>query len=346
VETCRRCTCTFLTHGYSDCNKVLILIPQLFIGFPAVLFIISYRIGIIRTYCNDSHSQTFRSGIAILNHAAKLGDVHSSYTLGLILRDGCKTWSAHLLNSGCERKYLPSCQELMSAPEIKDRFGDLDADMLEKYMDPRGLSRLLKQFYFSCSELRVAHTSHCWNPLCGRWAFKASQAATLETNPVIVSTPSSSSIPQDFTRDSDGDTSNNSKTVECLSTCKDSNSSVLLRSLPDVDSALDSILLQKKGDIYSSPFASTLFATPSEDPFVTNPSSGYLSPLHSGSMFAIKVSSEKNLNEEDEEDTLKMNRVSRMKMCSSCRRAKYCSKLCQVYDWRSGRHRTECNHLT
>jgi len=38
-------------------------------------------------------------------------------------------------------------------------------------------------------------------------------------------------------------------------------------------------------------------------------------------------------------------RVSRMKMCSSCRRAKYCSKLCQVYDWRSGRHKMECQFL-
>jgi hypothetical protein len=38
-------------------------------------------------------------------------------------------------------------------------------------------------------------------------------------------------------------------------------------------------------------------------------------------------------------------RVSRMKMCSSCRRAKYCSKLCQVYDWRSGQHKMECQFL-
>lgn len=38
-------------------------------------------------------------------------------------------------------------------------------------------------------------------------------------------------------------------------------------------------------------------------------------------------------------------KVSRMKMCSSCRRAKYCSKLCQVYDWRSGKHKMECQFL-
>jgi hypothetical protein len=34
-----------------------------------------------------------------------------------------------------------------------------------------------------------------------------------------------------------------------------------------------------------------------------------------------------------------------MKMCSRCCRAKYCSKLCQVYDWRSGRHKMECQFL-
>lgn len=45
------------------------------------------------------------------------------------------------------------------------------------------------------------------------------------------------------------------------------------------------------------------------------------------------------------EDGRRSFRVSRMKMCSSCRRAKYCSKLCQVYDWRSGRHKMECQYL-
>ena len=36
---------------------------------------------------------------------------------------------------------------------------------------------------------------------------------------------------------------------------------------------------------------------------------------------------------------------ARMKVCSSCRRAKYCSKLCQVYDWRSDRHKVECQFI-
>ena len=49
--------------------------------------------------------------------------------------------------------------------------------------------------------------------------------------------------------------------------------------------------------------------------------------------------------EEVNENVRRSFRVSRMKMCSSCRRAKYCSKLCQVYDWRSGRHKMECQYL-
>lgn len=297
----------------------------------------------IRTYCNDNCSHTFRSGIALLNHASKLGDVRSSYSLGLILRDGCKTWSASLLNSGCDLKYLPSCQELMSAVDIRDRFGDLDASMLEKFMDPRGLSRLLKQFYLNSQEIRFAQTSHCWNPLCGRWAFKASNAIMLETNPALVSTPLSNAVPQDLTRHGVLISSDSSKTMESLSTSMHTNSSELSRSLPDVESVLDSILLQKKVDLYSSPFASSLLQHPSADTVATTPSSDYVSSCTS--LFADQASCQNNLNEEEEEDTLKTNRVSRMKMCSSCRRAKYCSKLCQVYDWRSGRHRNECHYL-
>jgi len=56
--------------------------------------------------------------------------------------------------------------------------------------------------------------------------------------------------------------------------------------------------------------------------------------------------------DDDDKEVMDLNeegrrsfRVSRMKMCSSCRRAKYCSKLCQVYDWRSGRHKMECQYL-
>jgi hypothetical protein len=46
------------------------------------------------------------------------------------------------------------------------------------------------------------------------------------------------------------------------------------------------------------------------------------------------------------EGDIKVDRVSRMKMCSRCCRAKYCSKLCQVYDWRSSQHKMECQFLS
>lgn len=59
------------------------------------------------------------------------------------------------------------------------------------------------------------------------------------------------------------------------------------------------------------------------------------------------IDSEENRVNNDEDPNTKRRsfRVSRMKMCSQCRRAKYCSKLCQVYDWRSGRHKMECQYL-
>jgi hypothetical protein len=40
-------------------------------------------------------------------------------------------------------------------------------------LDPYCLNRLLGRPYLHCSHLRGVNTSHCWNPLCGRWAYKA-----------------------------------------------------------------------------------------------------------------------------------------------------------------------------
>ena len=80
-------------------------------------------------------------------------------------------------------------------------------------------------------------------------------------------------------------------------------------------------------------------------------SSKYLSPISPNVEFTLlnlfdddkkKESCAKNFPRPRSERSF---RVSRMKMCSSCRRAKYCSKLCQVYDWRSGQHKMECQFL-
>ena len=46
-----------------------------------------------------------------------------------------------------------------------------------------------------------------------------------------------------------------------------------------------------------------------------------------------------------EDDTTGPCHIARMQMCSHCHKAKYCSKQCQVYDWKHGLHRMECAHL-
>merc|ERR1712224_417133 len=123
---------------------------------------------------------------------------------------------------------------------MKNKFGEPSAGDLCQYLDPVCLSRLLGRHYIICPHLRDLNTSHCWNPLCGRWAFRA------------------------------------------LNYQNQSN--------------------------------------------------------RNQEVFVIR-------KEEDSAVSLWKTRVSRMKMCSRCCRAKYCSKLCQVYDWRSGRHKVECPHL-
>ena len=42
---------------------------------------------------------------------------------------------------------MPAWQELLPAPEMKEKFGDLDADALRSYIDPASLNRLLGRHY-------------------------------------------------------------------------------------------------------------------------------------------------------------------------------------------------------
>lgn len=157
--------------------------------------------------------------------AEELGYVQAAYALGMVLRDSQPQEAAKYLSRAAKAKYLPALQEMLSARHFKSKYGEPKADELRKYMDALCLNRLLARYHINASPLRTKHTSHCWNPLCGRWAYKV----------------------------------------------------------------------------------------------VTN------DPQHECVHHAF--------------------RVSRMKMCSRCCRAKYCSKLCQVYDWRSGRHKMECQFL-
>jgi TPR repeat protein len=200
------------------------------------------------------------SGISLLKAASAQGYVRASYALGLVLRDTTPDEALHYMSLAADQKYLPALQELLSARDMKLQYGEPDADELRRHMDRLCLNRLLSRHYVISSNLRSVHTSHCWNHLCGRWAYKASNASISTHGGAAMMGPSSF-LPHDH---------------------------------------------------------GSMYARAATSPATTAPSS--VLDTHN-------------------------NRVSRMKMCSRCCRAKYCSKLCQVYDWRSGRHKVECQFL-
>mmetsp|Transcript_39737 Transcript_39737/g.77657 ORF Transcript_39737/g.77657 Transcript_39737/m.77657 type:complete len:529 (-) Transcript_39737:162-1748(-) len=214
-----------------------------------------YMLGIIRAYCFDDVD----NGVAILRRAVGRGHVASSYVLGLILRDCRRAESARMLLRAAREGYLPALQEVLPQREMKARHGEPSAAELERYLDPQCLHSLLLRHYLRSPRLRTVHTSHCWNPKCGRWAYKA-----VPTQPVVAVVQRVGADP------------------------------------PAVPDALAGAAPEREGGDHPAPAAL--------------PSS-------------------------------KKKRVSRMKMCSCCRRAKYCSKLCQVFDWRSGRHKMECQYI-
>lgn len=199
----------------------------------------------------------------MLKMAAAQGYVRASYALGLVLRDSQADEAAKYMKDAAAAKYLPALQEVLPAREMKAKYGEPNADELRRHLDHLCLSRLLSRHYVRSPDLRELNTSHCWNPLCGRWAFKA----TVNSNGGAVRMRR----PWGFAFYRQGSRSN------------------------EVSSPTDT------NDHSIGP-------------------SGNRTPL-------LDV------------------RVSRMKMCSRCCRAKYCSKLCQVYDWRSGRHKNECQFL-
>ena len=126
----------------------------------------------IKSYCH----QDIERGIFLLKLASKRGCARSSYTLGLILRDTDPEEASIQMNIAAKKGYMPALQELLSAREMKARFGEPDAAALRNHLDPYCLNRLLGRHYIHSSHLRDVNTSHCWNPLCGRWAYKATSA--------------------------------------------------------------------------------------------------------------------------------------------------------------------------
>jgi MYND finger len=104
--------------------------------------------------------------------ASAQGCVRASYALGLVLRDTAPDDAVAYMKLAAEEKYLPALQELLSARDMKLQYGELDAEELRRHMDRLCLNRLLARHYVLASNLRTVHTSHCWNHLCGRWAYK------------------------------------------------------------------------------------------------------------------------------------------------------------------------------
>ena len=65
---------------------------------------------------------------------------------------------------------------------MKAKYGEPRAEELRHYLDPLCLNRMLARHYVRAAGLRDLNTSHCWNPLCGRWAFKATMNMTQQNN--------------------------------------------------------------------------------------------------------------------------------------------------------------------
>lgn len=124
----------------------------------------------IKSYCH----QDVETGILLLKKASSDGYVRSSYALGLVLRDSKPMEATQYMKLAAGEGYLPALQELLPAREMKAKYGEPNADELRRHLDPICLNRLLGRHYVHSAELRELNTSHCWNPLCGRWAFKAS----------------------------------------------------------------------------------------------------------------------------------------------------------------------------
>lgn len=265
-----------------------------------------YMLGIVKCYCY----QDLRNGILMLKMASNHGFVRSSYTLGIILRDALPNEAAHFMNLAAATGYLPALQELLSAREMKERFGEPNADELRRHLDPMCLNRLLLRDYVDSAELRGLNTSHCWNPLCGKWAYKATNAnAAVRMR-----------RPWGFDVDLEGDAAAEPMIDLGIVTSLGRRSVAVVRDTFDTNDARAS----RNVRVVSNEAVAADMAS-------SSPSTGILDKPTQALAWT--------------EGDVRVDRVSRMKMCSRCCRAKYCSKLCQVYDWRSSQHKQECQFL-
>jgi len=278
----------------------------------------------IKSYCH----QDVETGIRLLKKASAEGYVRSSYALGLVLRDSKPEEAAKFMKLAADEGYLPALQELLPAREMKAKYGEPNAEELRRHLDPVCLNLLLGRHYVHSAELRELNTSHCWNPLCGRWAFKASAVSAITAD----HEPPTERRPWRMFRTGDAEVAQPAN-ADNNSAAGDNNAGP--RAGPaDAETRVDSSGTSDESFPSQPNGHSHHYHHHRHHHHYHTHSSGSTSSLAS----AVSASSNASLTSTDV-------RVSRMKMCSRCCRANYCSKLCQVYDWRSGRHKMECQFL-
>jgi MYND finger len=326
----------------------------------------------IKSYCH----QDVEAGIRLLKTASAKGYVRSSYALGLVLRDSQPNEAHNYMKLAAGEGYLPALQELLPAREMKAKYGEPNADELRRHLDPICLNRLLGRHYVQSAELRELSTSHCWNPLCGRWAFKATvnanAAAVRLRRPwgwtfyrngngeahvhghghghahhagVVVAARNEE---QSIHRQVDGLLSNHVDAshghgsvaqVVAAAPLNGGGAAAPPRNGMDIVGIGNGVvgIGNDNSTTNAGPRAGPADADTRVDSSGTSDESSQSQPGNH------------NHNADDGSGAATSSpgdvRVSRMKMCSRCCRAKYCSKLCQVYDWRSGRHKMECQFL-
>jgi len=313
----------------------------------------------ILCYCHENIPE----GLALLRHAASSGHLPSTYALALILRDSRQVESDYYLNAAASMGHAPAWQEKLTAAEMRARFGDVDAKGLVRYLDPPCLNRLLGRHYLGCRRARKHQTSHCWNPLCGRWAYKALRVENgRRARRAMFHALLNERVPGGVGQ---GDNIGPVRRGDPLGAGDDDNLAIQRQlpgarhgilepanvnnvSLHDLEATNREVQCQPCQHLMFS--IETLLPPATDDDNDDNKNNKNDEKLNPDADFSSEPSPLEKLREALRNKQPQAGgdhglKVSRMKMCSSCRRAKYCSKLCQVYDWRSGRHKMECQFL-
>ncbi len=274
----------------------------------------------------------------MLTMASSKGYLRSSYTLGIILRDALVEEASQYMNIAASKGYLPALQEVLPAREMKERFGEPNADELRRHLDPVGLNRLLLRDYVNSAELRGMNTSHCWNPLCGKWAYKASSSSAHPG-----ATSSGSNNPNLRMRRSSAQAQPTYDVDEnMLDPSSPSNNINGGTAFPQRGEETRGVFRTFSNSNVG--FTNRLHRRPhhhSFNPIAAVGGDRFSKARRVGSLLSSRVIQSQSWYS----NGVEVDRVARMKMCSRCCRAKYCSKLCQVYDWRSSQHKMECQFL-